>query len=119
MSLKKVAEKRKERTKYRVNIHNKSNRPVLGVRRTNKNIGGQVVDSSGKVVVALSSSSKVFADKLKGKSGVETALIVGKEFGKLALEKGVKEVVFNKGQYIYIGRVKAFAEGCREAGLVF
>lgn len=119
MTCEKAIQKRKDRTKYRINKFNKSNRPVLFVCRTNKNISAQVIDANGKVLVALSSSSKSFKDELKGKRGVEIASIVGKEFGKLALKNNVKEVVFNKGPYIYIGRVKAFADGCREAGLVF
>ena len=119
MTLKKAVEKRKERTKYRINKFNKDNRPVIIVHRTNKNISAQIIDTNGNILVALSSSSKAFKDKLKGKKGVEIASIIGKEFGKLASEKNIKEVVFNKGSYIYIGRVKAFADGCREAGLVF
>ncbi|MFC1658968.1 50S ribosomal protein L18 [Pseudomonadota bacterium] len=119
MTLKRAVEKRKKRTKYRVNKFNKNNRPVLVVCRTNKNISAQVIDVSGNVLAALSSSSKAFKDKLKKKKGVEIASIVGREFGKLALKNNIKEVVFNKGPYMYIGRVKAFADGCREAGLVF
>jgi large subunit ribosomal protein L18 len=119
MSFKRAVEKRKERTKYRVDKFNKSNRPVLIVSRTNKNISAQVIDINGKVLAVLTSASKTLSEKLKGKSGTEKASFIGKEFGKLASGKGIKEVVFNKGPYNYIGRVKAFADGCREGGLVF
>ena len=52
-------------------------------------------------------------------SGVEKAKLVGKEFAKICLQKGIKEIVFDKGAYVYNGRVKAIAEACREAGLQF
>ena len=56
---------------------------------------------------------------LAGKTGVEIAGVVGTEIAKKALEKDIKEVVFNKGPYLYIGRIKALADAAREAGLIF
>lgn len=114
-----ATKKRKERTRFRVKKLNKSNRPKISVVRTNKNIGGQIIDIDGKVLAAFSSFNKAFVEKTKGKKGVEIAAMAGEELGKVAVKNGVKEVVFDKGPYIYIGRVKAFADGCRKAGLVF
>jgi large subunit ribosomal protein L18 len=115
----KASKKRKERTRFKIKQHNRSDRPRVSVNRTNKNIGGQVIDIDGKVLASFSSFVKGFEAKTKGKKGVEIAAMAGEELGKIAVKNGVKEVVFDKGPYIYIGRVKAFADGCRKAGLIF
>lgn len=109
-----------ERRKYRVrgNIakNNKSLRPRITVFRSNKNIYAQLVDVEGKVIKSFSTLS--FEDNKKI-SGIEKAKIVGKTFAELCLKDGITKVVFDKGAYVYNGRVKAIAEACREAGLLF
>jgi large subunit ribosomal protein L18 len=109
-----------ERRKYRVrsNIakNNKSNRPRIVVCRTNKNIYAQLISVEGKVLTSFSTLS---FEENKKVSGMEKAKLVGVEFAKLCLKNGIKEVVFDKGAYIYNGRVKVVAEACREAGLQF
>lgn len=111
--------KRRERNSYKIKNRNVSERPILSVYKSNKNIYAQIVDLDGKVLVAFSSESKELKDGLKGKTGVEIAGIVGKGIAAKAIEAGIKDVAFNKGPYIYIGRIKALAEGAREAGLNF
>lgn len=109
-------ERRKFRVRNAIIKNNKTNRPRIVVSRSNKNIYAQLIDVSGKV---LHSFSTLNFEEDKKATGVEKAKLVGKEFAKSCLKGGVKEVVFDKGAYIYNGRVKALAEACREAGLQF
>lgn len=109
-------ERRKFRVRNKIVKNNKTNRPRIVVSRSNKNIYAQLIDVAGKV---LSSFSTLNFEENKKISGVEKAKLVGAEFAKNCLKTGVKEVVFDKGAYIYSGRVKALAEACREAGLQF
>lgn len=108
--------RRKQRVRNSIAKNNKSNRPRIVVTRSNKNIYAQLIDVEGKVLKSFSTIN--FSEKKKA-SGIEQATLVGKEFAKLCLADGVKEVVFDKGGYIYNGRVKAIAQACREAGLQF
>ncbi|GKX68833.1 50S ribosomal protein L18 [Inconstantimicrobium mannanitabidum] len=93
-------------------------RPRLSVYRSDKNIYAQIIDDVNRVtIVAASSLDKDFA----GKSGSnkEAAKAVGELVAKRALAKGIEDVVFDRGGYIYHGRVQELAEGAREAGLKF
>ncbi len=92
-------------------------RPRLSVFRSDKNIYAQVIDDASGVTVAAASS----LEGGKGKSGTNQAAAseVGKLVAQRAIEKGIKDVVFDRGGYIYHGRVKALAEAAREAGLNF
>ena len=113
------SEKRKIRNSIQVKKNNKSKRNILNVFRSNKNIYAQIIDLNGKVLAFASSGSKDLEKLLDKKTGTEIAEIVGELIGKKALEKGITEVAFNKGPYLYIGRVKALADGARKAGLNF
>ncbi len=104
------------RVRGKIAANNKSLRPRIVVTRSNKNLGMQLVSIEGKVLTAYSTVNFKETKKI---SGVEKAKLVGAEFAKLCLKNNVKEVVFDKGAYIYNGRVKAVAEACREAGLQF
>jgi len=108
------------RRKYRVRNNliknNKGNRPRIVVTRSNKNTSVQLISTDGKV---LHSFSTLKLEENKKASGVEKAKLVGVEFAKACLKDKIEEVIFDKGQYIYNGRVKAVAEGCREGGLKF
>ncbi|MDI7775129.1 50S ribosomal protein L18 [Asticcacaulis sp. EMRT-3] len=92
-------------------------RPRLSVFRSDKNIYAQVIDDDSGVTLASASS----LEGGKGKSGTNQAAAteVGKLLAQRAIEKGVKDVVFDRGGYIYHGRVKALAEAARAAGLNF
>ena len=109
-------ERRKFRVRNKIAASNKAGRPRLSVHRTNKNIYAQLIGVDGNVICA---SSSLKLDEKKKISGIEKAKEIGKEFAKICLKSGVKEIVFDKGAYIYNGRVKALAEACREAGLQF
>ncbi|MBM3579720.1 MAG: 50S ribosomal protein L18, partial [Alphaproteobacteria bacterium] len=91
-------ERRKFRTRNRIAASNKSGRPRASVYRSNKNIFIQLIDSSGKVLCA---SSTLGVDEKKKASGIEQAKTVGKEFAKICLKHGIKEIVFDKGAYVY------------------
>ncbi|MDR0423523.1 MAG: 50S ribosomal protein L18 [Rickettsiales bacterium] len=114
-----MTEKRKIRNMIRVKENNKSDRPILSVSRSNKNISAQVLNIDGNIVVSSTSSSKDMKVKLKGKSGIEIADFVGIDIAKKAMEKGIKEIVFNKSEYRYSGRVKTLADAARKTGLIF
>lgn len=109
-------ERRKQRVRNNVIKNNKGNRPRIVIFKSNKNIYAQLINGEGQV---LKSFSTLNFEKNEKVTGVEKAKLVGKQFAELCLGDGVKEVVFDKGAYIYNGRVKAIAEACREAGLQF
>ena len=92
-------------------------RPRLSVFRSSKNISAQIIDDTeGKTVLSVSSLDK---DRRGKASGKEAAAVVGKEIAERAIKAGVKDVVFDRGSYMYHGRIKALAEAAREAGLKF
>ena len=97
-------------------------RPRLSVFRSAKNIYAQIIDDAGGVTLAHASSlegGKTAPGSKKGGADKEAAARVGKLVAERAIEKGVKDVVFDRGGYIYHGRVKALADAAREAGLNF
>ncbi|MBQ5956791.1 MAG: 50S ribosomal protein L18 [Clostridia bacterium] len=111
-----VRVKRHQRIRNR--ISGTSDRPRLAVFRSSKNIYAQMIDDeNGNTLVATSTKDKAIAAELEGKTKSEKAKVVGERIAKLAAEKGITEAVFDRGGYIYHGRVQALAEGAREAGL--
>jgi large subunit ribosomal protein L18 len=93
-------------------------RPRLSVFRSSKHIYAQVVDDIRGVTLAAASSLEKGFDAKTG-ANAEAASLVGKLLAKRASDAGIKDVVFDRGGYIYHGRVKALAEGAREGGLNF
>lgn len=95
-------------------------RPRLSVFRSSKQIYAQIIDDAkGVTLAAASTIEKDLKASLKTGADVEAAKAIGKLVAERAIKAGVKAVVFDRGQYIYHGRVKALAEGAREAGLDF
>ena len=95
-------------------------RPRLNVYRSLNHIYAQVInDKVGNTLVAASTLDASIKSQLADKSKKEAAMLVGELIGKRALEKGVTKVVFDRGGYLYTGRVAAVAEGARKAGLDF
>ena len=93
--------------------------PRLSVFRSNKEIYCQLIDDvNGKTIVQTSSRDKSIAD-LKLKSNIEISFNVGKSVAELALKKGIDKIKFDRGGYLYHGRVKSLADGAREGGLKF
>jgi large subunit ribosomal protein L18 len=95
-------------------------RPRLSVHRSSKHIYAQIIDDSkGQTLAAASSLEKDLKGSLKTGADTGAASAIGKLIAERALAAGVKEVVFDRGAYIYHGRVKALAEAAREGGLSF
>jgi large subunit ribosomal protein L18 len=113
----KLFERRKRRTRYRL-VQNASGRPRLSVFRSGRHIYVQVIDDlAGSTVAAASTNEK--GTKVAKSWNVEAAKAVGKAIAERAIAKGVKQVVFDRGGYIYHGRIKALADAAREGGLEF
>ena len=106
--------------RQRRNINGTPERPRLNVYRSTNHIYAQVIDDvAGNTLVAASTLDAEVKALLADKSKVEQAALVGEIVGKRAKEKGVEKVVFDRGGYLYTGRVKALADGARKAGLDF
>jgi large subunit ribosomal protein L18 len=106
--------------KMRYNLVGTNERPRLAVFRSNNNMYAQVIDDSvGHTLAAASTLEKEIKEKLEKLNDVEAAKLVGEVIAKRALDKGVKQVVFDRGGFIYHGKVKALADAAREAGLEF
>jgi large subunit ribosomal protein L18 len=97
-----------------------TDRPRLSIHRSSKHIYAQVIDDAGgKTVAAASTLEKDVKGALKTGADKAAAAAVGKLIAERAVKAGIKEVVFDRGGYIYHGRVKALADAAREAGLSF
>lgn len=106
--------------RVRTKVSGTSERPRLCVYRSTSQIYAQIIDDvKGVTLASASTLDKEVKALCNGKSKTEQAKIVGEQVAKRALEKNISEVVFDRGGYIYIGRVRALAEGAREAGLKF
>lgn len=93
-------------------------KPRLNVFRSLEHIYAQVIDDvAGHTLVAASTMDKSLAGELAGKKKRDQATIIGKVVAQRALDAGITEVVFDRGGYLYHGRVKALADGAREGGL--
>jgi large subunit ribosomal protein L18 len=114
-------EARKRRhLRVRKRVKGTMERPRLNVFRSNKHIYAQVIDDvNGRTLVSASTLDKELRDVITNGSNVEAARKVGELVAKRALEKGLTSVVFDRGGYLYHGRVQALADAAREAGLQF
>ena len=103
--------------RVRAKISGTPERPRLCVYRSLANISAQIIDDvNGVTLVSASSLEKDFENYGGNK---DAAKLVGKKFAERALEKGIKDVVFDRGGYVYHGRVASLADGAREGGLAF
>lgn len=114
---KNLFDRRKKRTRFRV-VTNAAGRPRLSVFRSGRHIYAQIIDDRAKATIAAASTNEK-EDKLPKTWNVAAAGTVGKKIAERAMAKGVKQVVFDRGGYIYHGRIKALAEAAREGGLEF
>lgn len=107
----------KIRARIRKTLKGTAERPRLSIYRSNKEIYAQIIDDlNGHTIVAASSREKGSASSGKR---LEQANIIGKLIGEKAVAAGITEVVFDRGGFLYHGRIKALADGAREAGLKF
>ena len=112
---------RRNRIRQRIKkvVSGTSDYPRLSVFRSNKEIYCQLIDDvNGKTIVQKSSRDKSIAD-LKLKSNIEISFNVGKSVAEQAVKKGIDKIKFDRGGYLYHGRVKSLADGAREGGLKF
>jgi large subunit ribosomal protein L18 len=117
--LRNQAERRRARVRRAIRLY-AVGRPRLSVHRSGKHIYAQVIDDTkGQTLAAASSLEKALRESLKSGANVDAAKAVGKALAERAAAKGVKEVVFDRGSYLYHGRVKALADAAREGGLSF
>ncbi len=120
MALNRIERRRRIHYRIRKHVNGTAERPRMVVFRSNKQIYVQVVDDEqGKTLCAAASNDKDLAAQCKGKTGVEAAAIVGKAIAERALAKGITAICFDRGGYLFHGRVKSLADAAREGGLVF
>ena len=120
MALNKI--ERRQRIRYRIRkiVNGTAERPRMSVFRSNKQIYVQFIDDvKGVTLAAASSLDKNLADAVKGKTNTEIAAIVGKAAAEKAKAAGIEKVSFDRGGYLYHGRVKSLADAAREGGLKF
>lgn len=113
---------RRQRIRYRIRkvVNGTSERPRMSIFRSNKQIYVQFIDDVNSVTLAsVSSLDKALIEEVKGKNPTEIAKIVGKMAAQKAAEKGISTVSFDRGGYLYHGRVKSLADAAREGGLKF
>ncbi|MGD9963809.1 MAG: 50S ribosomal protein L18 [Candidatus Izemoplasmatales bacterium] len=115
-SVDKNAQRQKRHRRMRFSIKGTPERPRLNVFRSNKQIYAQIIDDVNQVTLVQANSREI--EGCTG-SNIEGAKLVGKLVAERAIEKNVKLVVFDRGGYLYHGRVKALADAAREAGLEF
>ena len=110
----------KKHNRMRSKIQGTAERPRLAVFRSEKHIYAQIIDDmTGTTLAAASTVEKDIKAALKATSNIEAAAAVGSAIANKAKAKGIEEVVFDRGGFLYHGRVKALAEAAREAGLQF
>ncbi len=106
--------------RIRNKMHGTSERPRLCLHRSINNLQAQLIDDAQKkILFGLSTLDKDLRSKLKSGGNLEAATALGQALAKLALSKGVTKVCFDRGGYMFHGRIKAFAEAARSAGLEF
>ncbi len=110
----------KKHARLRNRFSGTAERPRLAVYRSNNHMYAQIIDDTvGKTLAAASTVEKAVKAELDKTNNVEAAACVGTLIAKRALEQGIKEVVFDRGGFIYHGKVQALADAAREAGLDF
>ena len=118
--LDKNADRLQRHARVRKKVFGTSERPRFNVYRSLNHIYVQVIDDvKGVTLISASTMGKAVKEQIKDMNKTDAAKVVGMTAAKKALEAGVSEVVFDRGGYIYTGRVKSVADGAREAGLKF
>lgn len=119
---------KQSRSEIRVKKHNRmrnrfagtAERPRLAVFRSNNHMYAQIIDDTvGNTLVSATTLEKEIKAELNKTNDVEAAAYLGKVIAKRAMDKGISEVVFDRGGFLYHGKIEALAEAAREAGLVF
>lgn len=112
--------RKRRHVRVRKKVSGTSERPRLNVFRSNGHIYAQIIDDvDGKTLASASTVDKVIRSDLGSQSPLEQAKSVGMALAERAKSKGIEQVIFDRGGYLYHGRIKALAEGSREGGLLF
>ena len=110
----------KKHRRLRNHLSGTATTPRLAVFRSNNHMYAQIIDDTiGKTLVAASTNQKEVKAELEKTNNVDAAAYLGTVIGKKAIEAGIKEVVFDRGGFIYHGKIQALADAAREAGLEF
>ena len=118
--LKKEIGRLKRHRRLRKRILGTPERPRLALHRSSKNLVAQIIDDlNQKTLLGISTLSKEFRDKIKSGGTEKSAALFGEMVANLAKGKGFSKIVFDRGGYLYHGRVKAFADAARKGGLEF
>ena len=112
--------RQKKHRRMRHHIAGTAERPRLAVFRSNNHMYAQIIDDTvGRTLVSASTTQKEIKAELENTDDVKAAAYLGTVIGKRAVEAGIKEVVFDRGGFIYQGKIQALADAAREAGLEF
>ena len=116
---KNLFDRRRQRVRNRL-MKNANGRPRLSIHRTGKHIYAQVIDDvAGKTLVVASTLDKELREQVKSGANVDAAKQVGDLIAKRAVDAGIKDVIFDRGGFLYHGRIKALADAARDGGLNF
>jgi len=118
MALSKTERRERLRFRIRKTVSGTTQRPRLAVFRSNKEIYAQIIDDVNGVTITAASTRDKDIDASKSNK-IEAAKLVGKAIAEKALKAGVESITFDRGGYLYHGRIKSLAEGAREGGLKF
>jgi len=118
MKLSKVDKRKRIHKRVRKTVTGTADRPRLSIFRSNKEIYAQLIDDVNGVTLAATSSKDKEVASQKG-TKIEKAALVGEKIAQIALDKGIDTVTFDRGGFLYHGRVKSLAEGARKGGLKF
>jgi len=120
LSKEKIKARQRRHTRIRKKIYGMTERPRLNIFRSLNHVYAQIIDdSSGKVLASASTLDKELKGRLNTGGNINAAKEVGLLVAKRAMEKGIKKIMFDRGGYLYHGRVKALADAARETGLEF
>lgn len=120
MAQSKLKSRQRRHERVRKNVYGTPARPRLSIFKSLSHIYAQIIDdSTGKTIIAASSTEKSLGEGLKRSGNIETARKIGASIAERALGKNIKQVVFDRGGYQYHGCVKALADAAREKGLNF
>ncbi len=120
MAITKIERRKRIQHRIRKVVNGTAERPRMSIFRSNKQIYVQFIDDVNNVTLAAASSlDKAIAEQAKGKTNIEVSALVGKAAAANAIAKGIETVSFDRGGYLYHGRVKCLADAAREGGLKF
>ena len=120
MAQSKLKSRQRRHVRVRKNVHGTATRPRLSVFKSLSHIYAQIIDDSeGNTLISASTVDNELREKVKGMKKTEQAKVIGQAVAERAKSKGILSVVFDRGGFRYVGRIKALADGAREGGLQF